>query len=100
MGVQLDLPECTLSTEEKVLVSGPNQFLDWLPAEDDPEVLLRLAAQRRSGRLGCLKRQSREVYIDPQSKSQLQRPYRVQERRGRLGCWRRQAKRGCISSQR
>ncbi len=48
MDVQLDLPECKLSTEEKALVSGLNQFLEWLPARDDPDVALRLAVCRRS----------------------------------------------------
>lgn len=44
MDIQLALPDCTLSTEEGVLVRALNQFLAWLPAEADPDVAFRLAA--------------------------------------------------------
>jgi hypothetical protein len=44
MDIQLRLPDCTLSTEEEALVSAFNQFLEWLPTGDDPDVALRLGA--------------------------------------------------------
>lgn len=41
--VQLDFSDCTLSTEHQAVVSAVNQFLVWLPDDEDPEVALRLA---------------------------------------------------------
>ncbi len=44
MDIELTLPNSTLSTEEEALVSAFNQFLAWLPAEEEPDVALRLGA--------------------------------------------------------
>jgi len=43
VNVQLDLSDCTLSTEDQAVVGAVNQFLVWLPDDEDPEVALRLA---------------------------------------------------------
>ena len=43
MNVQIDLPDCTLSTEDQAVVDALNQFLAWLPDDADSKPALRLA---------------------------------------------------------
>ncbi len=43
MGVQSDLSDCTLSTEDQAVVDAVNQFLTLLPEDADPKPALRLA---------------------------------------------------------
>ena len=42
MSVQIDLSDCTLSTEDQAVVDALNQFLALLPEEADPKPALRL----------------------------------------------------------
>jgi hypothetical protein len=43
LGVQIDLSDCTLSTEDQAVVDAVNQFLTLLPEDADPKPALRLA---------------------------------------------------------
>ena len=43
MSVQIDLSNCTLSTEDQAVVDAVNQFLALLPEDADPKPALRLA---------------------------------------------------------
>ena len=43
MSVQIDLSNCTLSTEDQAVVDAVNQFLTLLPEDADPKPALRLA---------------------------------------------------------
>jgi hypothetical protein len=43
LGVQSDLSDCTLSTEDQAVVDAVNQFLTLLPEDADPKPALRLA---------------------------------------------------------
>lgn len=43
MNAQIDLSDCTLSTENQAVVGAVNEFLAWLPDDADPEPALRLA---------------------------------------------------------
>jgi hypothetical protein len=43
VNVQIDLPDCTLSTEGQAVVDALNQFLAWLPDDADSKPALRLA---------------------------------------------------------
>jgi hypothetical protein len=43
VNAQIDLSDCTLSTENQAVVDAVNKFLTWLPEEADPKPALRLA---------------------------------------------------------
>lgn len=43
MNAQIDLSDCTLSTENQAVVDAVNEFLTWLPDDVDPRPALRLA---------------------------------------------------------
>jgi hypothetical protein len=43
VNAQIDLSDCTLSTENQAVVDAVNKFLTWLPDEADPKPALRLA---------------------------------------------------------
>ena len=43
MNAQIDLSDCTLSTEHQAVVDAVNEFLAWLPDDADHEPALRLA---------------------------------------------------------
>jgi hypothetical protein len=43
MNAEIDLSDCTLSTENQAVVDAVNQFLKWLPEDVDPRPALRLA---------------------------------------------------------
>ncbi len=43
MNAQIDLSDCTLSTENQAVVDAVNKFLTWLPDDADPKPALRLA---------------------------------------------------------
>jgi hypothetical protein len=45
VNIRLDLSDCTLSTEQQAVVDVLNQFLGWLPEDDDPDVALRLTME-------------------------------------------------------
>lgn len=45
MNVHFDLSHCTLTTEQQAVVEGLNQFLAWLPDNDDSIVAQRLAME-------------------------------------------------------
>jgi hypothetical protein len=45
MNIHLDLSNCTLSTEHQVVVDTLNEFLAWLPDNEDPDVALRLVTE-------------------------------------------------------
>jgi len=43
VNAQIDLSDCTLSTENQAVVDAVNEFLTWLPDDVDPRPALRLA---------------------------------------------------------
>jgi hypothetical protein len=43
VNAQIDLSDCTLSTENQAVVDAVNKFLTWLPDDADPKPALRLA---------------------------------------------------------
>ena len=45
MTLQLDLSQCTLTIEQQAVVDGLNQFLAWLPDNEDTPVARRLALE-------------------------------------------------------